>query len=50
MTSLILDDVWLLIRTAFPDFLLWQPLTVAEDIDISTLDAWHELLNFGECV
>jgi hypothetical protein len=43
-----LQDALLMIRKAFPNLALGQPLTVAEDIDISTLDARHILPNIGD--
>ena len=45
MTALDVDDAMLIIRTAFPDLVLRLPLTVIENIDVSTLDGRHVLPN-----
>ena len=47
VTAVGLEDALLMVRTAFPDLSLGQPVTVAEDVDLSTLDERHILPNLG---
>jgi hypothetical protein len=48
VTAWTLDDALHLVRSAFPNLSVGAPITVMENIDVSTLDPGHVLPTLGD--